>query len=86
MPNLNKNEKNRLFMTLDKHTEQNEKIERGLYGDQQNKVKGLIERVETIERWIMQHNIKTAYISGITAAVIVMLKVGWDWICSRMKP
>ena len=79
-----------MFKTLDMHTEQNEKIERGLYGDAPNKVKGALEQISDLRRdvrsvqdWIDQHNLKTAYISGFTAACILALKAGWDYITKK---
>ena len=85
MPQLSEDEKSRLFKTLDMHTEQNEKIERGLYGDAPNKVKGAIERIERIEKWIENHNVKTAYISGMVATAILFLKIGWDWLIEHVR-
>lgn len=72
-------------MTLDKHTEQNDKIERGLYGDEINKVKGIIERVEKIEIWISNHNLKTAYLSGAVAVIVLSIKIGIDWLIVKIK-
>ena len=87
MPQLSEDEKNRLFMTLDFHTKQNETIERGLYGDKANKVPGALDQIEElrleikkIQAWINKHNLKTAYVSGVVASVVLLFKAGWDWI------
>jgi len=85
MTNLDDDEKRRLFQTLDLHTRQNEAIDRGLYGDKVNKVKGALDRIEAIELWITKHNLKTAYVSGATATAMIAAKMFWDWMVEKMK-
>lgn len=91
MSQLSEDEKTRLFMTLDKHTEQNEKIERGLYGDEPNNVKGALDQIEElrsqvrgIQSWISKHNLKTAYMSGFVACVVIGAKMFWDWLMAKV--
>ncbi len=90
-------EKQRLFELLNQHTAQNEtieqqnaKIERGLYGDAPNGVKGALGQiadlkadVKVIQGWIDQHNLKTAYISGVVAACVVALRASWEWMTRK---
>ncbi len=90
MSQLSEDEKDRLFTTLDRHTEQNEKIERGLYGDRPNNVKGALDQIEdlknqirVIQSWINRHNLKTAYMSGAVATFVVFVKMAWDYIMQR---
>ena len=85
MSQLNDDEKRRLFQTLDLHTQQNDETNRGLYGDKKNGVKGALERLDKIETWIENHNLKTAYVSGSVAAGILFLKIGWDWLTKMKK-
>jgi hypothetical protein len=85
MPVLTEDDKKRLFMTLDLHTKQNESIERALYGDKANKVKGLLERTQHIESWITASKVKIAYISGGVAVFVVLLKLCWEWLSGK-KP
>jgi len=94
MNQLNDDEKRRLFQTLDKHTEQNDNIERGLYGDKKkkNKVPGAIDdiaelrnEIGKINSWINKHNLKTAYISGGVATGVIFCKMAWDWITLKTK-
>ena len=91
MSQLNDDEKRRLFQTLDKHTEQNDKIERGLYGDKPNKVKGALDTIEDlkteiikINTWINKYQLKTAYLSGAVAGVILYFKYIWDWFMAHI--
>jgi len=44
-----------------------------------------MERVETIEKWINKHNLKTAYMSGSVAAGIIGLKATWDYFVAKIK-
>lgn len=91
MSQLTEDEKNRLFLTLDLHTEQNkemkkqnENIERALYGDEKNKVKGLLERVGTIEGWITDSKAKIVFWSGAAFGVLMVVKALWDWIKTKL--
>lgn len=85
MPNLNDDEKNRLFMTLDAQTRQLERLERGVYGDKENGVKGMIARIEHIESWITKSKQKIAYISGACAVIAIGLKMAWDYVLEHFK-
>jgi hypothetical protein len=82
---LNEDEKNRLFMTLDLHTRQNEKIERALYGDKENRVKGLMERTTNIETWITKSNLKIAYVTGMVVVATYFTSVAWEWLKGKLK-
>jgi len=92
MSQFNDDEKRRLFQTLDMHSDQNAKIERGLYGDPENKVKGALDQIEDlkgqihkIEYWILKHNLKTAFISGVTASVVLFAKMVGSWFFMRSE-
>ena len=80
---LNHDEKQRLFMTLDAQTAQLEELKRGVYGDKTNGVKGLLHDVESIKTWITAANLRHAYIAGIVVAVGFALKAAWEWIVSK---
>ncbi len=57
-------------------------IKRGLYGDTNNKTKGIVERVGNIEMWITKSNLKIAYVSGGILVVVVAFKAAWAWMLS----
>ena len=82
---LTREEKNRLFMTLDAQTEKLSKIERGVYGDKANHVKGALERLEGIEEWMGKVKLKTAYISGAVAIVAFLAMRFWEWLVNSKK-
>lgn len=84
MSQLSEDEKNRLFMTLDLHTKQNETLMRGMYGDEENKVKGLMDRTEHIEAWITRSKMKIAWLSGSMAVVVIGLKMAWEATLERI--
>lgn len=85
MPQLTDDEKNRLFDTLDAQTRQLQSLERGMYGDKDNRVKGVLDRLAHIEAWVTRSKMKIAYISGAVGAAVVGLKMGWDWIVEHWK-
>lgn len=76
-------EKNRLFMTLDKQTEQLKRLELGMYGDAELGQPGLIKNMAYVLRWISEQKLKVAFISGICVAVGFAIKAVWEYITAR---
>lgn len=77
---LTANEKKRIFMTLDAQTAMIEKTNRGMYGDPDNGVSGLITRVASIEDWVNKSKLKIAFIAGAGATLTWLLNKAWEWI------
>lgn len=82
---LTQDEKNRIFMTLDAQTEVLESLKRGMYGDDKNKQKGLVDDVQDIKAWVEKSKKKIAYLTGIATAVGFLLNKAWDWWTSNHK-
>jgi hypothetical protein len=86
---MNHHNKERLFATLDKHTEQNEELIRGVYGDKKNEVKGLLERMALVEKWIMEQKFNQVRLAGgisaLTAIVVCGAKMVWDIIVAHIN-
>lgn len=76
---LTADEKKRIFMTLDAQTVLIEKFDRGMYGDKENRVKGLNDRVETIESYILKTKFKVTFIAGACAVVSFEAHRLWEW-------
>jgi hypothetical protein len=83
MNELTEHEKDRLFATLDKQTAQLANLERGMYGDPANKVKGIVDEVADIKRWIEKSKRKIAWIAGFGTAIGLLLNKVWEWIVSH---
>lgn len=66
----------------DEHAGQLAKLSRGVYGDPDNGVRGLIPDVAWIKKWITAANLKSAKIAGAVVVIGLLLKAGWDWIIS----
>ena len=81
--NLSQDEKNRIFMTLDAQTKILERLERGMYGDKENGVKGVLKDVAEIKKWIAASKVKIAFISGIGATVGFFSAKAWEWLVSH---
>jgi hypothetical protein len=81
---LTHQEKQRLFMTLDLHTRQNENIERALYGDEKNGQKGVIHIVGDHEKWIKGMDKKMLMLLG---GVLTIMGAGhlWEWVHAVTK-
>lgn len=60
-------------------------IKRGMYGDKDNDVKGLIEDMRNVKQFISQIRLKTAYISGGIATVMIGLRMFWEWVAKEHK-
>lgn len=68
MPNLDQDEKNRLFMTMDS-------IHRGIYGDEQNGHPGLLHEVNELKKWRDSINYRIAYMTGGFAIVCFLIEM-----------
>lgn len=71
--------------TLNEQTNQLRRLELGMYGDEKNGVRGIIERVTHIEKWITNSKLKIAWLSGGVAVVVVALKMAWEWIVEHAR-
>lgn len=91
---LTADEKNRLFMTLDANTVSTKNIERGMYGDPVNGVKGFHERLLDIEAkfekrltlledFVLKMKFKMTFISGVTALIVLEARTLWEWITNK---
>lgn len=80
---LTADEKKRIFMTLDAQTAMIEKTNRGMYGDVENGVKGLIARVTSIEDWNNKAKLKIAFIAGAGATIAWLFNKAWEWITTH---
>lgn len=80
---MNTDEKRRLFKILDSQSEQLDRLEVGMYGDEKNKIKGVIERLVHVEHWITKANLKIAMVTGIFTAMLFALKLAWDYITAK---
>lgn len=83
--NLTPQEKDRIFDTLDVQTKILEKLERGMYGDRQNKVAGVLDDVSDIKAWIAKSKIKISFIAGIGTAIGFGMAKGWEWAVNHFK-
>lgn len=97
MPDLSPDEKSRLFMTMDElvkinrlqnekmeiHGEQLDRFDQALFGDTRLKLPGIVVDVETIKKWIMEHKLRTMFISGIFTASGFAIKAAWEWITRK---
>lgn len=78
-------EKTKLFKILEEQTSDLQDLKRGMYGDKANGVKGLLDRVKHIESWITASKMKIAYISGGIGALVIGLKMAWEWLVEHVK-
>ena len=76
-----------LLNSVEETRKTTDKIERGVYGDAANGVKGLIEhhretdvRIGNIERWVTASKMKVAYVSGFVAAIMIGIRMFWEWL------
>lgn len=97
MADLTQDEKDRLFLTLDAHTEtlkgqnataakQSEKLqllEQGMFGNKQLRQPGLISDVEDVKKWIAKMSLNIAYISGGISLAVIAGKAIWDWATKK---
>ena len=97
MSELNPDEKNRLFMTLDSHTQilgkqteiadrqsrQLEKIDRALFGDKEIEHAGLVKDVSEIKKFIAKCVIKGAFVLGGCASIWFLIKLGLDYAARK---
>lgn len=89
---LTHDDKNRLFMTLDAHTKQNEeiisrqeKIELAVFGDDKVKYAGLMNDVMVIKAFIAELKAKRMFWLGVGAVATLLAKMFWEWILSGVK-
>lgn len=80
---LTADEKKRIFMTLDAQTVMIQKIERGIYGDKENGVKGALKDISEIKKWIAASKVKITFISGIGVAIGFIFTRVWEWAISH---
>lgn len=83
---LNQDEKNRLFLTLDAQTRQLDRLERGIFGDKDLKIAGLIRDVDDIKKWRNGLKLKIAFISGAFASAWEGGKWLLDYLGNNHKP
>lgn len=90
MTPLDQDEKNRLFMTLDainaKQDQQNTKIdrlERGMYGDEQLKQAGLIDDMIAVKNWIVAAKAKITFFAGVGTAIGFAVAKAWEWFVGK---
>jgi hypothetical protein len=90
---LNTDEKNRLFMTLDSHTQilkqqteiadrqsrQLEKFDRALFGDKEIEHPGLVKDVGEMKKFIAKCVIKGSFVLGGCASIWMLIKLGLDF-------
>lgn len=69
---------------LDRLIDQVEKLNRGLYGDAENKQKGLMQvvydNVEDVRKLKEMNQKKTWMIAGFSSAASLVLPMLWEWI------
>lgn len=65
-------------MTLDHQTGQLNDVNRALYGDSKNSVKGLLKDVEDIKDWISTQKKRIAWLTGAALVIGFVLTKGWD--------
>lgn len=76
MSNMTPDEKDKLICSV-------ERIERGLYGDPENGVRGVIDRVAHIERWITKQSLRIAFLTGIFITIGFLIKTAWEWVTRK---
>lgn len=86
MTELTPDDKNRLFMTLDAQTRQLDKLTRGIFGDKDLKIDGLIRDVDDIKKWRAGLKLKIAFISGAFASAWEAIKLLFDYFGNNHKP
>ena len=82
---LNQDEKNRLFLTLDAQTRQLERLERGIFGDKDLKIDGLIRDVDDIKKWRTSLKLKISFVSGAFVSAWEGLKWLLDYLGNHHK-
>jgi hypothetical protein len=89
---LTTDEKRRLFMTLDAHTEQNadiihkvDKLETAAYGDKQLRIKGFADDIADIKVFIAALKTKSAFWAGVGATLAFLAMRAWEWIVGGKK-
>lgn len=97
MPNLDENEKNRLFMTLDainkKQDEQSAAIARGekkvdrlnlaVWGDKDLGIDGLQKDMKFVMGWITKMTMKVSFIAGGVSVAFFLVKALWEFILAK---
>ena len=76
-------EKERLFSTLDSQSLTLEELKRGMYGDDKNKVPGVLKDVADIKDWISNSKKKITFISGFAAGIGFLLAKAWEWVVNH---
>ena len=72
-------EKSQLFKILGEQSETLSELKRGMYGDDKNKQKGVIQDVAEIKAWIEKSKVKVTIISTVAATIGFFLNKGWEW-------
>ena len=83
---MSPDEKHKLFTTLAEQSDAladlkggMEKMNRGMYGDKENKQKGALEDIAEIKAWIEKSKVKVTIISTVAATIGFFLNKGWEW-------
>lgn len=76
-------DQHKLFSMLEEQTKKLERLELGMYGDEHNRIKGMMDRLIHVEKWITGANTKIAMVTGVFTAILFMLKMAWDYITVR---
>ena len=58
-------------------------IKRALLGDDNWREKGLLDRVESIEKWRSNVNLKVAFYSGAATTLVMILKAGFEYLTNQ---
>lgn len=58
-------------------------IERGLYGDEKNRIRGLIDDMTDLKKWQSNISAKILFVSGVCTAICFSAKMFWEWMTKK---
>lgn len=75
---LTKDEKARLFMTLDEQSAQLRELKLAVYGNETAGFRGLVSQMRDVTGYIAKQNLQKAKIIGFCSAIVLLIKWGWE--------
>jgi hypothetical protein len=77
-------EENSLAISIDNLTKAVDRLNRGLYGDSENDMEGLVSKVQRHETWIQALNSRMLMLFGSVLTITGLGKL-WEWFHESTK-